>query len=277
MKRIYAKQETWKKVYSDLKKRGYTLLRIREEIGTQIERQLCKGYGMNIKSFNKLQELVDYEIPTILNPFWKERFDLDLNNELAELVGILLGDGGISRKVIVISIHSEAKEYIDRVKKLVKSVFKYDIRFHRRKNKNVIDLKVHSVARVECLLRLGLKIGNKVEKQVGIPDWIKADNNYYISCIRGLIDTDGYIGRYQKRDSRYTWYQYNVGFGNHSIRLVDDFVEFCDRFNIPVSRTHKYKAIIGSKKGVLQILELTKPFKLTQAKFTLDELKVHQV
>jgi hypothetical protein len=260
-------------VYSDLKERGYSLLRIREEIGTQIERQLYKEYGMNIESFNKLQKLVGYQIPTISNPFWEESFDVELNIELAELIGILLGDGGISRKVIVISIHSKATEYIEWVRKLVKSVFKYDVRFHKRKNKNVIDLKIHSVARVECLLRLGLKTGNKVEKQIGIPDWIKADNDYYISCIRGLIDTDGYIGRYQKRNNRYTWYQYNVGFGNHSVRLVDDFIEFCDRFNIPVSRTHKYKAIIGSKKGVLQILELTMPFKLNQVKFALDELR----
>ncbi|MFX1507380.1 MAG: LAGLIDADG family homing endonuclease [Promethearchaeota archaeon] len=273
MKRIYAEQDTWKKVYSDLKERGYTLLKIREEIGTQIERQLYKGYGINIESFKKLQELVGYQIPTISNPFWEERFDFDLNNETAELIGILLGDGGISRKVITISIHSQAKEYIEWVRKLVKSVFKYDVKFHKRKNKKVIDLKIHSVARVEALLHLGLKTGNKVKKQVGVPDWIKADDNYFISCIRGLIDTDGYIGRYQKRDNRYTWHQYNVGFGNHSVRLVDDFVEFCNRFNIPVSRSHKYKAIIGSKKGVLQFLELTMPFKLTQVKFTLDELR----
>lgn len=88
-----------------------------------------------------------------------------------------------------------------------------------------------------------------------------------------LIDTDGYIGKYQKQSDQYTWYQYHVGFGNHSVRLVDDFVEFCNRFCVPVSRTHKYKAIVGSKKGVLSILELTKPFKLTQAKFDLNELR----
>lgn len=228
---------------------------------------------MNVESFNKLQELIGYQIPTISNPFWEESFVPDRNIELAELIGILLGDGGISRKVIVISIHSKAKQYIERVRKLVKSVFKYEVKFHKRKNKDVIDLKIHSVARVVCLLQLGLKMGNKVEKQVKIPDWIKENNDYFISCIRGLIDTDGYLGRYQKSNSQYTWHQYHVGFGNHSVSLVDDFVEFCNRFNISVSRTHKYKAIVGSKKGVLRILELTKPFKLTQVKFTLNELR----
>lgn len=273
MKRIYATLETWKKVYLDLKQREYSLLKIRDQIGTQIERQLYKGYGMNLESFNELQKLVGYQIPTISNPFWEESFMPDINNELAELIGILLGDGGISRKVIVISIQSKAKGYIERVRKLVKSVLKYELRFHKRKNKEVVDLKIHSVARVACLLQLGLKMGNKVEMQVKIPDWIKANNEYFISCIRGLIDTDGYRGKYQKRDSQYTWYQYHVGFGNHSVRLVDDFVEFCNLFNIPVSRTHKYKAVVGSKKGVLTILELTKPFKLAYVKFTLDELR----
>ena len=63
-----------------------------------------------------------------------------------------------------------------------------------------------------CLLQLGLQTGNKVEKQVRIPDWIKAEREYFISCIRGLIDTDGYIGRYKKQNGQHTWYQYHVGF-----------------------------------------------------------------
>lgn len=248
-------------------------MNIREEIGTQIERQLYNGYGMKVESFNKLQELVGYQIPTIRNPFWEDNFSPEVNCELAELIGILLGDGGISRKVIDISIHSKAKDYIDRVKKLVKSVLKYEVKFHKRKNKEVIDLKIYSVARVTCLLQLGLEIGNKVEKQAKIPDWIKTNRNYFISCIRGLIDTDGYIGKYKKQNRQYTWHQYHVGFGNHSVRLVNDFVEFCNRFDIPVSRTQKYKAIVGSKKGVLRILKLTKPFKLTQVNFSLNELR----
>ena len=111
-----------------------------------------------------------------------------------------------------------------------------------------------------------------MRNQVGIPEWIKSNPKYFIACIRGLIDTDGYLGKYLKRKGKYTYFQYHVGFTNHSIKLLEDFISFCDQFDIPVARTSKFKAIIGSKKGVLKFLKITKPFKLTKANFTLDEL-----
>ena len=98
---------------------------------------------MNPTSFQKLENLAGYKIPTIDNPFWDELFEPEINNELVELIGVLLGDGGISRKDIVITVHSEAKEYIEKLVIMVKNVFNYDVKFHKRKNKNVINLKIH--------------------------------------------------------------------------------------------------------------------------------------
>lgn len=57
------------------------------------------------------------------------------------------------------------------------------------------------------------------------------------------------------------------------MNLIEDFIEFCERFEIPYSFT-QYRVIIGSKKGVLKYLNPTKPFKLTQVKFDLEELKI---
>lgn len=272
MKRVYAEKDTWRKVYCDLKEKGFSLLKIRKEIGTQIERQIYKGYGMNWKSFSKLQLLVGYEIPTIPNPFKDDKKNLKKNDELAELIGIILGDGGITDRSVVISIHSDAEDYIQRITSLVQKVLNYSPKFHKRKDKNVIDLKIHSVHIVKSLVQLGLKKGNKVKNQIKIPSWIKKNDDYFIPCIRGLIDTDGYIGKYLKHSGRYTWFQYHVGFTNHSTRLIEDFIEFCERFEIPVSRTNKFKVIVGRREGVFRILKLTKPFKLIKANFNINEL-----
>lgn len=273
LKRVYATKDTWRYVYNTLKQNGYSLNKIRKEIGTRFENQLYLGYGMNLQSFNKLQQIFGFNIPTIPNPFFKMQVTLEKDVKLAELIGIILGDGGISRKHIAISIHSKSKGYIGKVSDLIESVFAYKPKFHKRKNKDVIDLKIHSIGIVNALHKYGLTSGNKVKHQVSIPKWIKEDNSFYIACIRGLIDTDGYIGKYKKTNGKYTWYQYHVGFDNYSLNLLNDFIEFCNRFDIPVSRTSKYKVIIGSRKGVLKILKLTQPFKLRKVNFSLSELE----
>ncbi|MHA2306017.1 MAG: LAGLIDADG family homing endonuclease [Candidatus Hodarchaeales archaeon] len=272
MTRVYAEKATWKRVYQNLKSRGLSLAKINEKIGTQFQRQLYQGYGMNMESFTRLQQLVDNPIPSIPNPFWKEHVVLEKDEKLAEMIGIILGDGSIARKVVLISIHSKATEYIEKVSSLVKSVFKYDPKFHKRKKKKIIEVKIHSVAIVESLVEMGLHIGDKVKNQVTIPNWIKENDHLFIACIRGLIDTDGYIGKYKKRDKRYVWFQYHVGFSNYSMNLIEGFIEFCERFEIPFSRT-QHRVIIGSRKGVFKILNLTRPFKLSKANFDLKELE----
>jgi DNA-binding transcriptional regulator WhiA len=270
--RVYAEKNTWKRVYQHLKNRGFSLVKINEKIGTQIQRQLYQGYGMDKKSFTRLQELVDFPISTIPNPFWREQVVLEKNEKLAEIIGIILGDGSIARKVVLISIHSKAVEYVEKVTSLIKTVFKYDPKFHKRKNKDIIEVKIHSVGIVKSLVELGLHAGDKVKNQVSIPNWIKENDHLFIACIRGLIDTDGYIGKYKKRNKRHVWFQYHVGFSNYSENLIEDFIEFCDRFEIPYSQPPQ-RVLIGSKKGVLKILNLVRPFKLTNAKFDLEELE----
>lgn len=272
MTRIYAEKATWKSVYQNLKSRGFSLAKINEKIGTQIQRQLYQGYGMNIGSFTKLQQLVDHDIPTIPNPFGKEHVVLEKNEKMAEMIGIILGDGNIARKGVLISIHSKATDYIEKVSLLVKNVFKYDPKFHKRKNSNIVEVKIHSVAIVKSLVEMGLHIGDKVKNQVAIPNWIKENDCLFIACIRGLIDTDGYIGKYKKRNALNVWFQYHVGFTNYSMNLIKGFIEFCERFEIPYSHT-QYRVLIGSKKGVFKILNLTKPFKLAKTNFDLEELE----
>jgi intein/homing endonuclease len=147
---------------------------------------------MNIESFTRLQQLVDFPIPTIPNLFWKEQVVLEKDEKLAEMIGIILGDGSIARKVVLISIHAKATEYIEKVSSLIKAVFKYDLKFHKRKNKDIVEVKIHSVGIVESLVGMGLHTGDKVKNQVAIPNWVKKNDHLFIACIRGLLDTDGY-------------------------------------------------------------------------------------
>jgi intein/homing endonuclease len=73
---------------------------------------------------------------------------------------------------------------------------------------------------VNFLISRGLKVGNKVKNQVGVPRWISKNPQYEAACLRGLIDTDGglYYHKYSVRGKAYTYLK--LGFGNRSKPLL---------------------------------------------------------
>ena len=130
----------------------------------------------------------------------------DHSPALAELVGILLGDGGISKYQIAITLHrSDDKEYISFVQKLCAELFKIEPSIVERPKMNVTNIVISRANMVDYFTDMGLVIGNKVHQQVQVPSWILANNEYSTSCVRGLIDTDGsfYIDKHVKNSVLY--------------------------------------------------------------------------
>jgi len=114
-----------------------------------------------------------------------------LNIELAEFCGILLGDGGITKEQVTVTLNSEAdKEYVEYVNNLGSSLFSDKPTISKRKNCKATDVRFSGKQLVEYLVKRGLKVGNKVRQQVDVPDWIKDSNLYRVACLKGLIDTD---------------------------------------------------------------------------------------
>lgn len=133
--------------------------------------------------------------------------------KLAEFFGIVLGDGGISYRQVVITLNKENdKGYISFVCGLIKELFGITpavYHFRSLKSKKIAGITISSTSLVEFLLSKGLKIGNKVKQQVGVPDWIKNKVGLSKSCLRGLIDTDG--GVYFHRHKSHGCQCFNIG------------------------------------------------------------------
>ena len=131
------------------------------------------------------------------------------SEKLAEFVGIVLGDGGISRLQLVITLHRfDDFAYSQFVRKLVYDLFGVRPGIHRDRQFLADDIVVSRIALVKfCVEKLGLKVGNKVRQQVDVPDWIKCEKEYLIACVRGLVDTDGCIfnHRYKVKSKEYTY------------------------------------------------------------------------
>lgn len=111
---------------------------------------------------------------------------------LAELVGILIGDGGITDYQVRVILNKETdKEYSRYVTKTFRYLFHLESTIREEKDEKVCEVVISSRNLVKYLRKLGLKKGNKIRQQIDIPDWIKRNEKLTIACLRGLVDTDG--------------------------------------------------------------------------------------
>ncbi|HUV72427.1 MAG TPA: hypothetical protein VMW25_05470 [Clostridia bacterium] len=116
------------------------------------------------------------------------------STELAEFVGIMLGDGGITKRQITVTLDDvRDREYVLYVKGLMKKLFKIEPRISKRKNESSATLKISRTNLVIFCKSIGLLVGNKIKQNLDIPDWVKEKKEYLIPCVRGLMDTDGCI------------------------------------------------------------------------------------
>lgn len=144
------------------------------------------------------------------------------NRDLAEFVGIVLGDGGITKRQITITLHQkDDKEYIKYIIELIKKLFKVNASLYDKKNcaaKNVIISRTKLVN--FFVEELGLKIGNKTKQQIDIPNWIKRKQQFQIACVRGLVDTDGSVFSHKYKVNRKSYIYKKMTFTNHSKPLL---------------------------------------------------------
>ncbi len=142
----------------------------------------------------------------------------DFSKNLAEFVGIVLGDGGISLRQVIITLHSEDdKDYGKFVSNLIKKLFNVPVGNSYRKRDSTINYVVSRIELVRfCVDVLGLKVGNKIKHQVNIPDWIKKDKKYAIACVRGLVDTDGCVFTHNYKVNGKVYSYKKLAFTSHS-------------------------------------------------------------
>lgn len=144
------------------------------------------------------------------------------SKELAEFVGIMLGDGGITKNQATITLNTFAdKQYIKFVSKLGKNLFGQRPKIAPRKDCLATNLRYSGVNLVNYLLKIGLESGDKVKKQVGVPDWIINSMKYKVACLRGLMDTDGCISRCTHKYKSKTYTYLNPCFANRSKPLLN--------------------------------------------------------
>jgi DNA-binding transcriptional regulator WhiA len=111
--------------------------------------------------------------------------------ELAELLGVLLGDGSITHFQIWVTLGIKEMAYAKYVSALIQQVFGGTPKISIRGN-GYKDVYLGSTVATNWLFNEGL-VHNKVLSQVGVPPWIFEREDYMESFVRGFFDTDGSI------------------------------------------------------------------------------------
>ncbi|MBI2075057.1 MAG: hypothetical protein HYT82_00110 [Candidatus Harrisonbacteria bacterium] len=128
---------------------------------------------------------------------------------LAEFIGTVLGDGGITKRQVIITLHyRDDAAYARFVVGLIKKLFGVTPRVYLDIKDSVNNITISRSALVKFLTeKLGLKVGNKVRQQIDIPEWIKGNKKFCIACARGLVDTDGSVFTHTYK-VKGKWYSY---------------------------------------------------------------------
>lgn len=176
-----------------------------------------------------------------------------LSNDLAEFVGIMLGDGGMSEGQLCIYLNSkDDKEYAHFVQELVKKLFKIKPSVYKRKDCNVKCILISRKRLIKYCELIGLMIGNKIDNQIDIPRWILKENSYKVACIRGLFDTDGcvYDECHTIKEKKYSYLR--MSFVSYSRKLRKSFYEVLEEMGFDPTIRNERSVKLEKKKDVIK-------------------------
>ncbi|MDR3582721.1 MAG: LAGLIDADG family homing endonuclease [Candidatus Pacebacteria bacterium] len=175
------------------------------------------------------------------------------STELAEVIGIILGDGAISGYQIRISLdrHRDRK-YADFIVDLMGKVLGEYPSYREREADNTIALRISGVGLVEILEKLGMQRGDKIAHQVSFPQWIRENLVYSTACVRGLFDTDGGLYFHKKKKRTYLGWC----FASFSDPLLLDVMSTLQKLDFNVKKSGAHKLYMYSLESISRYFEV---------------------
>ena len=191
----------------DTKKTNLSLLKLSKTLKTMKEWNFTKW-----QKERKKRQLIQYK-------------ELLKGENLAELIGIILGDGNLNKhprtENLRITCNSSERGYIKHISNLITKVFYKTPSMRKRNDENAVSIDLYQCKISE---RLGLPCGNKIKNNVRIPCWIISNKNYMYRCLKGLFETDGCF--HEDKDN----YTCVIEFKNNSGKLRGDVYSALSKF-----------------------------------------------
>ena len=252
-----------------IRNHNYSMRKMGRILGFELKNVYNKNISINEEHLKKLSSLLnlnlqleeikfDFTKNLGTGAFTKQIKSIEKCKKSAEFIGIMLGDGNLYRNRIKISLDKRNRHYINYVKNLFNDLFGIKLKESIVLGTNQIHLYCYNYLLTDELLNLGLKRGDKIENQLGIPLWIKENKEFAKRCIKGLIDTDGCIFVCKRERQKY------VNFTNHNKKLFEDFKEVTKNLGYSFVKSNKTNTRLYRKAEVVKFIKDINPLKSIQ-------------
>ncbi|MDO8486346.1 MAG: LAGLIDADG family homing endonuclease [Candidatus Staskawiczbacteria bacterium] len=164
---------------------------------------------------------------------------------LAELLGILAGDGHIGVYQTSVSTNSETDlEHAYYVKALFERLFPIRASLSFRSNCNACVVVVNSKNVGEILVKKGMVRGHKIKGGLCMPKWVFSRKKHRLAFTRGAFDTDGcvYVDCHTIRGRLYK--NIGIAFTNRSLPLLLDFKNTLESIGLHPTQKTKYTVFL---------------------------------
>jgi len=147
---------------------------------------------------------------------------LKRNGDLAELIGVTLGDGHISKfprsEELTIFSNSNNTGFVKRYSKLIEKIFDKSPYVAKTSWSNCIRIRIYQ-KNISC--RLGIPLSPRKDKKISVPAWILRKKRYRIRYLRGLYEAEGsYCVHLPTSTYKFIFCNRNISMMNNVFRLM---------------------------------------------------------
>ena len=178
--------------------------------------------------------------------------ELEEDGNLAELTGVIVGDGYIydfprTQRLRIVG-NANNLGFAKRYARLVESVFGKKPTVSERNNEKAIDISLYQK---QLSNRLDIPAGSKSEYHATTPAWIDQNQELTLRYLRGLYEAEGCFCVHEPT------YTYKFIFSNRNEQLLAAVAELLERLNFH-PHCSKHKVQISRKQEVYEAKDLIK-------------------
>lgn len=176
--------------------------------------------------------------------------DFVKNGDLAELIGVTLGDGHIHKYVrteeLSIISNSNNEGFALRCGWLMQTVFDKNPSYYWHIGQNSIKIRIYQR---HISKRLGIPTGNRAKNVYTVPKWILTERQYIVRYLRGLYEAEGSFCVHKPT------YTYKLLFANKNESLLNIVLTLMRELGFTPHKS-KYQIQISKKAEAYKAIEL---------------------
>ena len=177
---------------------------------------------------------------------------LKKNGDLAELIGVILGDGHIEKfprtERLLIFSNASNKGFVKRYTFLVEKVFSKSPYVYKQHPQECIRISLYQK---KISRRLGVPTGSRKDIQIMVPKWVLSNRKYIVRYLRGLFEAEGSFSVHIPTST------FKFSFANHNQTLLAIVADLLRKQGFHPSRGND-RVQLSRKKEVMEAMKLLK-------------------